>query len=260
MKYLRKKKTTVTHKNIKMSEEDRMKNGFSWKPFGGWDYGYPEMYMVYGSWSIWAMVTWGSFFIDPLEAAALLGAGFYLAEHPQMIPGMDRSDDVTWGAGSSYVHNLQAGYCWYHYFFKGRREWPVFMGTWSELAGDAWAVVEEMQEEHPMYAHDAHYMGAFLGLASAWLLDMVRPHKKGRPFSALLLGVPALTLGLMYWQQQKKESDPSYPRGGRTEELAPNYNPRGGRTDEWLEWRKRRGVPDFEKDLARWTRRRLFVA
>ena len=182
------------------------------KPFGGWDYGYSEMYQVYGSWSIWAMVTWGSFFIDPLEAAAILGGGMYLMEHPHQIPFMDWDDENHWSAGSSYVHNVQAGYCWYHYFFKGRREWPVFMGTWAELVGDGAAVAEELQEDKTMYAHDAHYKGAFLGMAAAFALDMIRPHKKGRPISKLLLGVPALTLYMMYHQQQKKENDPSRRR------------------------------------------------
>jgi len=177
-------------------------NGVTWRPFGFWDYGYPEMYMVYGSWSIWAMVTWGSFFVDPLEAAAILGYGFYVQENPEKMLFMGR-DKNHWGSGSSYVHNLQAGYCWYHYFIKGRREWPVFLGTWAEIAGDLAAVGEEVQKDAIMYAHDAHYKAAFLGLIAGFVLDMIRPHKKGRPLSMLWLGVPALTLGIMYNQHQK---------------------------------------------------------
>ena len=127
--------------------------GLEAKIFGKWDYGYSEDYQVLSSYTIWALVTWGSFSVDPWEAAGILATSFYAQENRD-IRKMLTFGGGEWGHGSSWVHNLQAGYCWYHYFLKGNKSWPVFLGSWAEVAGDIGAVGEEYVKGMK-YAHDA---------------------------------------------------------------------------------------------------------
>ena len=140
---------------------------YGWKPFGVADYGYDEPLDTVGSWSIWAAVTWGSFDVNPWHAAGILAAAvFYLEQYKA------RGVRAT---GASWVHNVQAGYCWYHYFVKKNKGWPVFVGTWMEIAGDGWAVVDEyIVKTGANYGHRVHAEGAFIGFMTALLLDRFR--------------------------------------------------------------------------------------
>ena len=175
---------------------------YGWKPFGAHDYGYDEKYMTVSSWTIWAAVTWGSFSIDPYEAAAILAASIYKSERDAKKP-----DEMIFGTGASWVHNVQAGYCWYHYFFKGRNEWPVFLGAWAEMAGDMGAVVQEKMEGHPMYSHKAHREGAAIGFATALILDKLRP-KPGKKTSMLWKALPLLAIGYLFTQNHDFGDEP----------------------------------------------------
>ena len=98
------------------------------RPFGGWDYGYDKEYQVAASWTIWALVTWGTLSIDKLEGAAVLAGSLAYTEQ------VTAKGPRRWGNGASWVHNVQAGYCWYHYFIKGRRDLAVALGSWAEMA------------------------------------------------------------------------------------------------------------------------------
>ena len=169
---------------------------YGWKPFGNVDYGYGELYQSASSWTIWALVTYGSFSISPIEAAAILGGAVLYSE------SIDYDTKPHYfGTGASWVHNVQAGYCWYHYFVKGRKEWPVWLGTWAEMAGDIGAVAEEkLRGDIVLYNHKAHYQGASIGMAAAFLFDLINK-KKGSQTSLWWKSIPLLALSAMYYQQ-----------------------------------------------------------
>ena len=69
------------------------------------------------------------------------------------------------------MHNLQAGYCWYHYFIKKQNTWPLLLGSWAEIAGNLGAVAQEKMQDKMLYSHRAHWNGASWGLGIAALLD-----------------------------------------------------------------------------------------
>ena len=167
---------------------------YGWKPFGIMDYGYDKAYNTAASFFIWAMVTLGSFSIDPYEAAAILAGSVAWSEWSLAKTPIE---DIRIGTGASWIHNVQAGYCWYHYFWKGRTEWPVWLGAWAEMAGDMGAVAEEKIRGQRMYSHKAHREAASLGFALGLLLDKLRP-KAGKKTSILWKSVPLLAIGLMF--------------------------------------------------------------
>ena len=173
--------------------------GLEAKIFGKWDYGYGYDYQVLSSWTIWALVTWGSFSIDPWEAAGILAGSLYAQENEDIL-NMLMFSKKQWGGGSSWVHNVQAGYCWYHYFVKGNKSWPVSLGSWAEITGDIGAVAQELIENKgQMYGHDAHYKGATLGMVIAFLLDMLRGSGVPKPTRWAL--APVITWAIMYGKQ-----------------------------------------------------------
>ena len=172
---------------------------YGWKPFGAMDYGYGEQYQSVSSWIIWALVTWGSFEINPLEAAALLGGSVLWSEKGARTP-----EAMRWGTGASWVHNVQAGYCWYHYFVKGRRGWGVFLGSMAETAGNLGAVLQEYIEDSSLYSHKAHYEGASIGIAAAFLMDMVSRKKVGRRNHWLFMMIPFAIIAVLYYAEKQK--------------------------------------------------------
>ena len=141
---------------------DTVADGYSFKPFGGWDYGYNELYQVVCSFVIWALVTYSSIKINPVEGVVILAGALIKQE----------TEERRWGNGASYVHNIQAGYCWYHYFIKNNPD--GFWGSWAEMAGDLGAVFQEFVLKGAGYSHKAHYEGAITGMVIAFLFDMLR--------------------------------------------------------------------------------------
>ena len=141
-----------------------------WRPFGGWNYSYPEEWMRNTSWSIWASVTLGSLQVDWREAAIILGSALYCQENGIFLT-MDSSEE---GMGASWVHNIQAGYLWYHYFVKRNRKTLVAIGTWMEIAGDVGSVSQIFGKYHD----HAHLDGATTGFLAAFLLDKLFRKKK----------------------------------------------------------------------------------
>ena len=143
----------------------------AFRPFGGHNYSYPEEWMRTASFSVWALVTAGSLAVDWREAAIVLAVSLLAQEkgwpytfHPH--PG---------ASGASWVHNVQAGYCAYHLFFRGNKKWLVFLATWYELGANAVA----FSGVWGRFADNAHLEGFVEGLASAFLLD--KWFKKKRP-------------------------------------------------------------------------------
>ena len=173
---------------------------YGWKPFGFVDYGYDEAYMTISSFIIWASVTWGSISVDMLEGIAVLAGSLLWTEYNTRTHF--GKGGVGWGTGASWVHNVQAGYCWYHYFVKGQRQWPLFLGSWAEMAGDLGAVGEELYRGYPMYSHKAHYEGATIGMAAAFLLDMINK-KKGKKRSFFWKVIPFAAIATLYFRNME---------------------------------------------------------
>lgn len=186
-----------------MSSSSSTEEGIVWKPFDGWNYGYPEDYMTYSSWLIWALVTCGSISINPVEAGLVLAGSLFVQENPELHKLLISKERI--GSGASYVHNVQAGYCWYHYFLKNKRSWPVFLGTWSEIAGDLGAVGEEILRGEHVYGHQVHYNGALQGMALAFMFDRIQGNKSLKYHKLWLM--PFLTLGTLFgWDSLRDTS------------------------------------------------------
>ena len=193
---------TVVHRRLAHGKGTPAEK-FGWKPFGFVDYGYDERYQTIASFIIWAAVTWGSISVDTLEGIAVLAGSLLWTEY-NTREKLNKGGDTRWGTGASWVHNVQAGYCWYHYFVKGQRQWPLFLGSWAEMAGDLGAVGEELYRGHPMYSHKAHYQGATIGMAAAFLLDMINK-KKGKKRSFFWKVIPFAAIATLYFRNMERE-------------------------------------------------------
>ena len=68
------------------------------------------------------------------------------------------------GGGASWVHNIQAGYCLYHWYYDPAKI-LVELAVAAELSGDLTAAYMGN------YADDVHMEGVVEGLVSAWILD-----------------------------------------------------------------------------------------
>ncbi len=164
---------------------------YGWKPFGYADYGYPEQYQSLSSWTIWALVTWGSFAINPVEAGLLLAGSIAWSEYEARKP-----EAMSYGTGASWVHNVQAGYCWYHHFIKGRKELGTILGSYAEVVGDLGAYLEEfVNDKH--YSHKAHLRGAAIGIAAAFLMDLWSKNKKGKNFAWWYKVIPFAVIAIL---------------------------------------------------------------
>ena len=137
------------------------------KPFGGWNYSYPEEWMRNSSFLIWALVTLGSLAVDWREAAIILGGSLWAQETIK--------NDGQWSSGASWVHNVQAGYCIYHWLYRGNKKFLVWLGSVAEISGDIVAASEVWGE----FADDAHVEGLIEGFAAGFVFDAM--FKKKRP-------------------------------------------------------------------------------
>ena len=167
---------------------------WGWKPFHYGDYGYQNFYQTASSFTIWALVTWGSFSVNPLQAILVLVGALVYNEYRV------RTGPLGWGTGASWVHNVQAGYCWYHHFIKGKTQLPLVLGSWAEITGDLGAVVEEIYQKKSMYSHKAHYQGGIVGFIAAMLLD--RFNFSAKP--TLWKTIPFLVIGILIYRDSSK--------------------------------------------------------
>ena len=88
---------------------------FGVKPFGYGDYGYDDKTETIASTALFALIAYATFTIDPVDSLIQLGSGFALNE---LILRNVPHQFWSYGKGSSWVYNFQAGYLWYNYFVK----------------------------------------------------------------------------------------------------------------------------------------------
>ena len=139
------------------------------RPFGGWNYSYEHEYMRNISFSIWALVTAGSLAVDWREAAFVLSAALY---------GQETWKNDSWGSGASWVHNIQAGYCFYHYWGRNNPRFLVEAAALIEITADVMAKVEEWDTGTEIYSHEAHIEGFTEGIMAGFLLDKIFTKKR----------------------------------------------------------------------------------
>ena len=129
----------------------------AFRPFGGFNYSYPEKWMRTASFTIWALVTLGSLAVDWREALAVLGGSLWAQETIKNEP---------YSSGASWVHNVQAGYCFYHYWMHNNRKLFVELAVAAEASGDLAAYFG------PEKFNDAvHVEGLGEGLIAGFILD-----------------------------------------------------------------------------------------
>jgi hypothetical protein len=174
-------------------------DGAMFRPLGGQDYGYEKDYQVVSSWFIWLLTTWGSISVDPLEGIGILALSM-IAQENDTFKKYFITDAM--GTGASWVHNVQAGYCWYHYFIKKHKGLGLMLGTYAELVANLGAVGQEIVEGKPLYSHEAHVKGLVMGMVVARLLDAVRG--KNKKFSAKGLTIPTAAVLVMMLKQFTK--------------------------------------------------------
>ena len=150
-----------------ISEEDYLKavekNAF--RPFDGWNYGYENRWENIASFTVWGLVTVGSLAVDWREALIVLGGSLWAQEKGNPLTRKKVEEDGTMGGGASWVHNIQAGYCLYHYWEKKPAKILVELAVAAEGAADAQAYYMGG------YADDVHFEGLLEGVVAAWVLD-----------------------------------------------------------------------------------------
>ena len=181
-------------------------NGISFRPLGGWEYGYSDDYMCYSSWLIWALTTWGAVSNDKFEGLGILAAAMYLNESKSFRNNFihDSGERGELAGGASWVHNVMAGYCWYHYYILKKNTLPLKLGSWSELAGDLGAVAQEQLTGVGGVSHEAHYNGGSQGMAIALILDKLRG-KRTKGWGEWYK--PVVALGILYFADYAKKQE-----------------------------------------------------
>ena len=137
----------------------------AFRPFGGYNYSYPHKWMRDASFTVWALVTLGSLAVDWREALAVLGGSLWAQETIKNYPHT---------MGASWVHNVQAGYCLYHYYMHNNRKLLVELAVAAEGAGDLTAYFGPVD-----FADATHVEGLGEGLIAGFILDYV--FKKKQP-------------------------------------------------------------------------------
>ena len=137
------------------------------RPFGNYNYSYFDAWERNASFSIWAAVTVGSLAVDWREAAIVLGGSLWAQETIQLKRGFRQM-------GASWVHNIQAGYLFYHMFIKGNNRWLVWLPGLYEGAADLVAL-SGMWGTYDDYAHGE---GLVIGMISGFILDKMFSTKR----------------------------------------------------------------------------------
>ena len=127
------------------------------RPFGGYNYSYTHKWMRTASFTIWALVTLGSLAVDWREALAVLGGSLWAQE-------TIKNDPLAMGA--SWVHNVQAGYCLYHYWMRNNRKLLVELAVAAEGAADLTSFFGPDR-----FDDWAHVEGLGEGLIAGFVLD-----------------------------------------------------------------------------------------
>ena len=101
--------------------------------------------------------------------------------------------------------NLIGGYSWYHHFIKGRQELGTVISSYAQLWGDLNAVSHEYRGQQGLRgrtAHEKHAEGAVIGIAVAFLMDMISNNKKGKNFTWLYKSIPFAAIGIIAYHGQ----------------------------------------------------------
>ena len=147
----------------------------AFRPFDGYNYSYDEAWMRDSSFSIWVFVTIASIGVDWREAAIVLGGSLWAQET------VKKNGWALWGKkgahsmGASWVHNVQAGYLFYHMIFRRNKRWLVWLAALYEGGADLVCLSVVFGK----FGNQAHAEGLLFGLMSGFLLDVV--FKKKRP-------------------------------------------------------------------------------
>ena len=142
----------------------------SFKPFGGWDYGYPDYPPINDTLGhlMWALQTAGTLGVDWREALLVLGVALGLQETVFLSPPEDMSQ------GSSFVWNAQLGFLLWRMLYG-----KVGLPPWVKLVvglgvvGDIWGYFRTDVKINNV----AHGRGLAVGVAAALLFDF----RKKRP-------------------------------------------------------------------------------
>jgi len=147
----------------------------AFRPFGGYNYSYDEAWMRDASFSIWAFVTLGSIGVDWREAGIVLGGSLWAQETVKKDGWALWGKEGAHAMGASWVHNVQAGYLFYHMIFRRNKRWLVWLAALYEAGADIVCFTEIWGK----FSNQAHAEGLLFGLMSGFLLDYV--FKKKRP-------------------------------------------------------------------------------
>ena len=109
---------------LEVSFQEQLRK-LEFKPFGGYNYSYSNTFDRNASFIIWTFVTAGSYAVDWREASIVLGLSLWAQETIKK---------KEYSSGASWVHNVQAGYCLYHYWAKNNKKMLVFLGVLAEAA------------------------------------------------------------------------------------------------------------------------------
>ena len=151
--------------HAQIAGQDANVEKLAFRPFGGYNYSYTEKWMRTSSFTIWALVTLGSLAVDWREALAVLGGSLWAQETIK---------NSQYQMGASWVHNVQAGYCLYHYWRHNNRKLLVELAVAAEGAGDLTAYFGPEN-----FDDGAHVEGLGEGLIAGFILDYV--FKKKQP-------------------------------------------------------------------------------
>ena len=151
---------------------------YGFKPFGYGDFGYDDKFETIVSTSLFALIFYGSYTIDPVDSLIHLGSGFALNE---LFLRNTPYQFWSYGQGSSWVFNFQAGYLWYNYFVKKRRSTTLTVATYASIIGDMIPVIDEFRRDDSVsgVSNLAHAQGASMGMLLAWLMDRFWRKRKG---------------------------------------------------------------------------------
>ena len=143
--------------------EDR--GGWEFRPFGGWNYGYP-MKSQMDSWAIWIIQIFFSFSESWSRGLAINGLAHLLQE--------TSFDMKKTSGGASFVHNVLGGYNLLRYWDSksGMKKWGRYAG-YLEVVSDASSIVYERKvlkvDFGKAVGHKYHALGFGIGALAAIL-------------------------------------------------------------------------------------------
>ena len=154
----------ITFKRWHTADGDPM--GLEIRPFGMGDYGYLDDRVSFISTGIWALDTVASLKINKREALFVL-AGAMLVNDLWLTTSLEKPV-----SGSSFVHNVQAGYILEKYMNQKKSRSTLSAGALAATLGaDLYAIYDEHQKGYDfnsVYKHSWHGIGLAAGALASW--------------------------------------------------------------------------------------------